>query len=129
MEIVGIKIVRDDNFVKYIKSIKDINTMLSIGEIKNRMLNNEYVIQFDLFGDVHEQIGLGTDQYTINLNFVNNLKNLELMGAKVEIYLNDELITMEKLMNKIEFLREIEQEVEEDMDREAEAQEENNESD
>ena len=35
-------------------------------------------------GDVHEQICLGTDQYTINLNIVNNLKNLELLGAKIE---------------------------------------------
>ena len=122
MEIVGIKIVRDDNFVKYIKPIKDINAMLSIGEIKNRILNNEYVIEFDLMGDVNEQIRLGTDQYTINLNFVNNLKNMELLGAKIEVYLNDELITMEKLMNKIEFLKEIEQEVEEDIDREAQAE-------
>ena len=119
MEIVGIKIVKDDNFVKYIKP-KDINVMLGIGEIKNRIINNKYVIEFDLMGDVHEQIRLGTDQYTINLNFVNNLKHLGSLGAKIEIYLNDELITMEKLINKIEFLREIAQEVEEDIDRESE---------
>ena len=122
MEIVGIKLIKDDNFVKYIKPIKDINAMLSIVEIKNRIINNEYVIEFDLMGDVHEQIRLGTDQYTINLNFVNNLKNLELLGAKIEVYLNDELIAMEKLVNKIEFLKKIEQEVEEDMDREAQAE-------
>ena len=122
MEIVGIKLIKDDNFVKYIKPIKDINAMLSIGEIKNRIINNEYVIEFDLMGDVHEQIRLGTDQYTINLNFVNNLKNLELLGAKIEVFLNDELITMEKLVDKIEFLKEIEQEVEEDIDREAQAE-------
>ena len=84
MEIVGIKLIKDDNFVKYIKPIKDINAMLSIVEIKNRIINNEYVIEFDLMGDVHEQIRLGTDQYTINLNIVNNLKNLELLGAKIE---------------------------------------------
>ena len=96
--------------------------MLSIGEIKNRILNNEYVIEFDLMGDVHEQIRLGTDQYTINLNFVNNLKDLELLGAKIEVFLNDELITMEKLVDKIKFLKEIEQEVEEDIDREAQAE-------
>lgn len=122
MEIVGIKLIKDDNFVKYIKPIKDINAMLSIGEIKNRILNNEYVIEFDLMGDVHEQIRLGTDQYTINLNFVNNLKDLELLGAKIEVFLNDELITMEKLVDKIKFLKEIEQEVEEDIDREAQAE-------
>ena len=122
MEIVGIKLIKDDNFVKYIKPIKDINVMLSIGEIKNRILNNEYVIEFDLMGDVHEQIRLGTDQYTINLNFVNNLKDLELLGAKIEVFLNDELITMEKLVDKIKFLKEIEQEVEEDTDREAQAE-------
>lgn len=122
MEIVGIKLIKDDNFVKYIKPIKDINAMLSIGEIKNRILNNEYVIEFDLMGDVHEQIRLGTDQYTINLNFVNNLKDLELLGAKIEVFLNDKLITMEKLVDKIKFLKEIEQEVEEDVDREAQAE-------
>ena len=122
MEIVGIKLIKDDNFVKYIKPVKDINAMLSIGEIKNRILNNEYVIEFDLMGDVHEQIRLGTDQYTINLNFVNNLKDLELLGAKIEVFLNDELITMEKLVDEIEFLKEIEQEVEEDIDREAQAE-------
>ena len=122
MEIVGIKLIKDDNFVKYIKPIKDINAMLSIGEIKNRILNNEYVIEFDLMGYVHEQIRLGTDQYTINLNFVNNLKDLELLGAKIEVFLNDELITMEKLVDKIKFLKEIEQEVEEDIDREAQAE-------
>ena len=122
MEIVGIKLIKDDNFVKYIKPVKDINAMLSIGEIKNRILNNEYVIEFDLMGDVHEQMRLGTDQYTINLNFVNNLKDLELLGAKIEVFLNDELITMEKLVDKIEFLKEIEQEVEEDIDREAQAE-------
>ena len=122
MEIVGIKLIKDDNFVKYIKPIKDINVMLSIGEIKNWILNNEYVIVFDLMGDVHEQIRLGTDQYTINLNFVNNLKDLELLGAKIEVFLNDELITMEKLVDKIKFLKEIEHEVEEDIDREAQAE-------
>ena len=122
MQIVGNKLIKDDNFVKYIKPIKDINVMLSIGEIKNRILNNEYVIEFDLMGDVHEQIRLGTDQYTINLNFVNNLKDLELLGAKIEVFLNDELITMEKLVDKIKFLKEIEQEVEEDIDREAQAE-------
>ena len=122
MEIVGVKIIRDDNYVKYIKPIKDINAMLSIGEIKNRILNNEYVIQFDLMGDVNEQIRLGTDQYTINLNFVGKLNNLEVLGAKIEMYLNDKLITMENLMNKIEFLKEIEQEVEEDMENEAQAE-------
>ena len=122
MVVVGIKIVRDTNFIKYIKYIKDINDMLSIGEIKNKILNNEYVIQFDLMGDVNEQIRLGIDQYTINLNFFNKLKNLESFGVKIEVYLNDKLVTMEKLMSKIEFLREIEQEVEEDMEREAQAE-------
>ena len=96
--------------------------MLSIGEIKNKILNNEYVIQFDLMGDVNEQIRLGIDQYTINLNFFNKLKNLESFGVKIEVYLNDKLVTMEKLMSKIEFLGEIEQEVEEDMEREAQAE-------
>lgn len=122
MVVVGIKIVRDNNFIKYIKYIKDINDMLSIGEIKNKILNNEYVIQFDLMGDVNEQIRLGIDQYTINLNFFNKLKNLESFGVKIEVYLNDKLVTMEKLMSKIEFLGEIEQEVEEDMEREAQAE-------
>lgn len=122
MVVVGIKIVRDTNFIKYIKHIKDINEMLGIGEIKNRILNNEYVNQFDLMGDVHEQIRLGIDQYTINLNFFNKLKNLESFWAKIEVYLNDKLVTMEKLMSKIEFLREIEQEVEEDMEIEAQAE-------
>lgn len=122
MEIVGIKLIKDDNYIKYIKPIKDINAMLSIGEIKKRILNNEYVIQFDLMGDVNEQILLGADSYTLNLNFINNLKNLESLGAKIEVYLNDELVNKEKLMNKIEFLREIEQQVEEDMEREAQAE-------
>lgn len=122
MVVVGIKIVRDTNFIKYIKYIKDINDMLSIGEIKNKILNNEYVIQFDLMGDVNEQIRLGIDQYTINLNFFNKLKNLESFGVKIEVYLNDKLVTMEKLMSKIEFLGEIGQEVEEDMEREAQAE-------
>lgn len=122
MVVVGIKIVRETNFIKYIKYIKDINDMLSIGEIKNKILNNEYVIQFDLMGDVNEQIRLGIDQYTINLNFFNKLKNLESFGVKIEVYLNDKLVTMEKLMSKIEFLGEIEQEVEEDMEREAQAE-------
>ena len=122
MEIVGIKLIKDDNFVKYIKPIKDINAMLSIGEIKNRIINNEYVIEFDLMGDINEQMRLGTDQYAINLNFINSLKKIGLLGAKIEVYLNDELITMEKLMNKIDFLKEIKQEVEEDMDREAQAE-------
>lgn len=122
MVVVGIKIVRDTNFIKYIKYIKDINDMLSIGEIKNKILNNEYVIQFDLMGDVNEQIRLGIDQYTINLNFFNKLKNLESFGVKIEVYLNDKLVTMEKLMSKIEFLGEIEQEVEEDMERESQAE-------
>lgn len=122
MVVVGIKIVRDTNFIKYIKYIKDINDMLSIGEIKNKILNNEYVIQFDLMGDVNERIRLGIDQYTININFFNKLKNLESFGVKIEVYLNDKLVTMEKLMSKIEFLGEIEQEVEEDMEREAQAE-------
>lgn len=122
MEIVGIKILNDDNIIKYIKPIKDMNKMLSIGEIKNKILNNEYVITFDLIGDVNEQILSGNDQYTINLKFVDNLNNLKSLGAEIEIYLNDELITMEILINQIESMRQIAQDVQEDIDNEVQSE-------
>ena len=122
MEIVGIKILNDDNIIKYIKSIKDMNKMLSIGEIRNKILNNEYVIKFDLIGDVNEQILSGNDQYSINLKFVDNLNNLKSLGAEIEIYLNDELITMEILMNQIESMRQIAKDVQEDIDNEVQSE-------
>ena len=122
MEIVGIKILNDDNIIKYIKPIKDMNKMLSIGEIRNKILNNEYVIKFDLIGDVNEQILSGNDQYSINLKFVDNLNNLKSLGAEIEIYLNDELITMEILMNQIESMRQIAKDVQEDIDNEVQSE-------
>ena len=114
----GISVSVDD----FIKNMDEAGIDKAVVFSFSEQIDNEYVIEFDLMGDVHEQIRLGTDQYTINLNFVNNLKDLELLGAKIEVFLNDELITMEKLVDKIKFLKEIEQEVEEDIDREAQAE-------
>lgn len=48
MDLIQIKIKKDNNYIKYIKLIRAFDGSLSMDTIKKQMDNNGYVVEFDL---------------------------------------------------------------------------------
>ena len=48
MDLVQIKIKKDDNTISYIKLIREFDKTIPISEIKRRIENNDFVYGFDL---------------------------------------------------------------------------------
>ena len=117
MSIYKLKIKDTDNIIKIIPIIRRFDSSLSIADIKKRIAEDDYLVEYDLFHwDITEEME-GVDR-------ISKLKDLiqaiEGTGASVSIYEEDELIDRTYFENRMISLEEISQEVEEDMDREAE---------
>ena len=92
------------------------DSSLSMGEIKKRITENDYVVQYDLtHWDITEDME-GIDRIASFENLVSMLQNV---GAAVSVYNADELLMPELFHNKMVTLREIRDEVKKDMDRES----------
>ena len=113
----NVKIENDKNIVKYISLIRKYDSKPSIADIKSKILNNEYVLEYDKYAsyDVYD------DLYEIDRGelFRQFLDKLMSVGAKITIYENDEEISLEQLDNRFQTVKEIEAEVWEDIDRES----------
>ncbi len=117
MSIVKLKIEKDDNLVKYISLIRKFDKSLSIGEIKKRIENHDYVIKHNLFGyDICDDMN-GIDK---NKLFRNLIDELIKKGADIEIYNNDRAITIDIFDNILISVEEIGKQTEIDMYNEAE---------
>ena len=111
-----LKIDDQGNMAKVISIIRKFDSSLSMGEIKKRITENDYVVQYDLtHWDITEDME-GIDRIASFENLVSMLQNV---GVEVSVYNEDELLMTELFHNKMVTLREIRDEVEKDMDRES----------
>ncbi len=111
-----LKIDDQGNMAKVISIIRKFDFSLSMGEIKKRITENDYVVQYDLtHWDITEDME-GIDRIASFENLVSMLQNV---GAAVSVYNEDELLIPELFHNKMVTLRGIRDEVEKDMDRES----------
>ena len=115
MELIQLKIAKDNSVAKYIKIIRKFDSSLSIGTIKQRIDNNDFVIGFDLeYYDVLEDL----NEIDRKKLFRDMIEELCQAGAKISIFQDEEMISMEYLDHRLEFLDEIGKEVENDIYRE-----------
>ena len=99
MDLIQIKIEKDCSIAKYIRIIRKFDNSLSIGTIKQRIDENDFVMGFDLeCYDVSEDIdGNEIDRKKI---FRDMLKELCRAGARISIYEDGEMISMKILDNR-----------------------------
>lgn len=117
MDLIQLKIEKDNSIAKYIKIIRNFDSSLSMNSIKQSIEKNDFVIGFDLdYYDVVEDL----DGFDKKKAFRGMIEELSQVGAQISIYEDDELSSIELLDNRLKTLDEIRQEVEIDMDREAE---------
>ena len=117
MDFIQLKIEKDSSVTKYIKIIRKFDNSLSIGTIKQRIDENDFVMGYDLeCYDISEDIdGNEIDGKKI---FRDMLEELRRAGARISLYQDGEMISMEILDNRLKTLDEISQEVERDIYRE-----------
>ncbi|EJO5349381.1 hypothetical protein NRP93_003557 [Clostridium botulinum] len=89
MDKIGIKIKSNDKITKCISSVRKY-TNLSIGEIKDKIINSEYVMVCGY-----------TDEDGIK-NIVKAYEEITSLGANVEIYEHNRITTINFLMNLLE---------------------------
>ena len=117
MSIYKLKIGTEDNGAKIISILRKFDPSLSIADIRKRIAEDDYIVEYDLLHwDITEQLA--------SVDRISKLRELiqllEECDADVRIF--DERGPIDKTFfeNSMQRLREIEQEVIEDMDREAE---------
>lgn len=118
MDLIQFKIEKDNSMIKYIKIIRKFDASLSVDAIKQRIEENNFVVDFDLeYYDVVEDIN-GIDRQEI---FRDMIKELCQAGAQISMYQDGELITSEAFSNWLETLDQISQQIEYDIERELES--------
>lgn len=117
MELIQLKIQKDDSAVKYIKILRKFDSALPVSTLKQRMENNDFAIAFDLdCYDVVDELN-GIDRKEV---FRHMIEELMASGASVAIYWNGELSSLEFFDNRLAMINETRRMTEEDVDREAE---------
>jgi len=112
-----LKIQAETAGTKVISILRKFDPSLSIGEIRRRIEENDYAVEYDLLRwEVTEGLA-GVDRSCRGEGLI---RALEECGAGVAIYNGDRLEDKEMFGNSMQMLREIRCEVEEDMAREAE---------
>ena len=115
MDIIQLKIEKDNSVASYIKIIRKFDDSLSVGTMKQRIDNGDFVIGFDLeYYDALEDI----NEIDRKKLFRQMIEELCRAGAKISIYQDDERISIDTLDNRLETLDIIGQQVENDIDRE-----------
>ena len=115
MDIIQLKIEKDSSVASYIKIIRKFDDSLSIGTIKQRIDQGDFVVGFDLeYYDALEDI----NEIDRKKLFRQMIADLYHAGAKISIYQDAEEITIDILDNWLESLDIISRQVENDIDRE-----------
>lgn len=113
---INVKIENDENILKYVSMIRKYGDKSSIADIKRKITENDYVLEYDRYSsyDAYD------DLYEIHRGklFREFLDELMRAGARLTIYEDGEQISLEYLDNIFQRYEEIEQEVEEDIERE-----------
>lgn len=117
IDLIQLKIEKDNSMIKYIKIIRKFDSSLSVGGIKQCIEKNDFVVGFDLeYYDFIEDInGINRKE-----RFCDMIKELCQAGARISMYQKGELITTEFFHNWLETLDIIRQQVQDDIDRELE---------
>lgn len=115
MDLIQLKIEKDSSVIKYIKIIREFDSSLSMGDIKRKIEENDYAVEFDFENiDVLDELN-DVDRKQV---FREMIAKLESAGAEVSIYHNGELSSLELLDNWLGTLDEIDCQTEEDIERE-----------
>lgn len=115
MNLIQIKIEKDNSTAAYIRIIRGFDSSLSIGSIRQSIEKNDFVIAFDLeYYDVLEDLN-GFDRKKAFRDMIGELYQA---GAQVTVYEDGELSSIELLDNRLETLDKIRQQTELDIDRE-----------
>ncbi len=115
MDIIQLKIEKDSSVASYIKIIRKFDDSLSIGTIKQRIDQGDFVVGFDLeYYDALEDI----NEIDRKKLFRQMIADLYHTGAKISIYQDAEEIPIDILDNWLESLDIISRQVENDIDRE-----------
>ena len=115
MDIIQLKIEKDSSVASYIKIIRKFDDSLSIGTIKQRIDQGDFVVGFDLeYYDALEDI----NEIDRKKLFRQMIADLYHAGAKISIYQDAEEIPIDILDNWLESLDIISPQVENDIDRE-----------
>ena len=118
MDLVQLKIKKDDSTVKYIKIIREFDSSLSMSLIRQKIEENDFVVGFDLeYYDVLEDL----DDIDRKKMFRSMIEKLQRAGAQISIYHDSELSSIEFLDNWLETLDEISRQTDHDMEMEAES--------
>lgn len=117
MAYIQLKIDKDNQVVKYIKIIREYDKTLSMSDIKEKIATNDFVIGYNSNEDDILDTLNGIDKKRV---FRKLIQDLEEIGAKITIYRNNKIVSLEFLDNCLNRLDEIWQDVEEDMERESE---------
>lgn len=106
---IRLKIKNDENITKYISLIRKYNHNLSIADIKTRIEKSDWVIEHSLISryDVCDDLA-GIDR---NMLFHELVTSLFSLGATIELFENNEPISVEYLNNRLACIKEIEQEI------------------
>ena len=104
MNTVQIKIQKDDKTITYVKIIHEFDKSIPISDIKKRIEQNQFVHEFDL--DARDWMYIeNMTEYKWHKAYLKFLKKLEDAGAKLEIYLDGELESMQILKNWINTMK------------------------
>ena len=115
MDLMQIKIAKDEQIVSYIKLIREYDKSMSMSHIKQKIESNDFVVTNDTNDyDVVDEIN-GIDK---NRAFRELIRKLQRAGAETTIYYNGRIISLEFLDNWLNYMDEIKKEVENDIDRE-----------
>lgn len=115
MDLIQLKIHKDNSIIKYIKIIREFDNSLPMSDIRRKIEENDFVVGFDLeYYDVLEELS-GTDRRAAFRNMINSLCE---SGAEVSIYRSGELSSLDLLDNWLGSLAEIERQTETDTARE-----------
>lgn len=109
MDLIQLKIEKDNSVVKYIKIIREFDNSLSMSDIKRKIENGDFAVEFDLeYFDVLEDLN-DIDRKQIFRDMIDSLCSA---GAQISIYHNGELSSLEFLDNWLESLDEIDRQTE-----------------
>ena len=108
MDLMQIKIAKDEQIVSYIKLIREYDKSMSMSHIKQKIESNDFVVTND------------TNDYDVvdEINGIDKNRKLQRAGAETTIYYNGRIISLEFLDNWLNSMDEIKKEVENDIDRE-----------
>lgn len=115
MDLVQLKIQKDNSVIKYIKLIREFDSSLSMGDIKRKIEEDDFAVEFDL-----EDYNVLDDLNDVDRKqeFRDVIDKLREAGAIVSVFHNGEEESLEFLNNWLGTLDEIDCQTETDIKRE-----------